>query len=275
MIRYHVYQIVNAQRQAAIDARHFRQVCSVLQQHFGNLRNLRLLDLGHGSRFNQLLLFHSLGGVQAVGLDLSRFSRRPSGFSALIAWQIYYRLLALHTGIRLKFDGLTMIQGNALQLPFLDSSIDCVISNAVFEHLPDIWQVAREMQRVLAPHGLVHIGLHLWTSLSGSHHPQIVAYPLQTKRWPPALAPWFHLRGLPPYDASQAPTYGYQEQYLNRYREQEYHDAIAAALTITDWQRFYREGEELLQPELLRALHGYSIDELTTRSLRIQAVKRS
>ena len=265
-----LYELRSAHRLAGLDARHFMQVDAKLRAHFGSLDGLRMLDLGHGSRFNQLLLFHSRG-VQIAGLDMERFPLRSPSAWGRMCQRVYYGLLQSYTAVRLQFRGLQVIQGDAQQLPLADQSLDCVISNAVFEHLPDVAQVLREVRRVLAPGGVAHIGLHLWTSPSGSHHPAIVDYPLRAERWPRELVPWFHLRELPPYDLRHAPTYGYQRQYLNRNREHDYRQAFEAALEVVEWQRFYREGEVLIQPEVLAALPDYSTDELTTRSLRVLA----
>lgn len=48
-------------------------------------------------------------------------------------------------------------QGSALELPFRDEAFTLVVSQEVFEHLPDPWQAAREAARTLAPGGRLYL----------------------------------------------------------------------------------------------------------------------
>jgi SAM-dependent methyltransferase len=43
------------------------------------------------------------------------------------------------------------------RLPYRDNVFDAIISQAVFEHVPRPWEVARELHRVLKPGGQIHI----------------------------------------------------------------------------------------------------------------------
>lgn len=45
---------------------------------------------------------------------------------------------------------------DAHQLPFADGTFDCVVAQAVLEHVADPWRCVEEMHRVLRPHGLVY-----------------------------------------------------------------------------------------------------------------------
>jgi SAM-dependent methyltransferase len=47
--------------------------------------------------------------------------------------------------------------GTAERLPFADGALACVVSQEVFEHLPDPWAAAREVHRVLRPGGLFYV----------------------------------------------------------------------------------------------------------------------
>lgn len=57
--------------------------------------------------------------------------------------------------------------GSAERLPFADGSLRVIVSQEVFEHLPDPWAAIREVRRVLAPGGL----LYLQTPFIIGYHP--------------------------------------------------------------------------------------------------------
>ena len=46
---------------------------------------------------------------------------------------------------------------SALELPFADDSFDVVVSQEVFEHLPDPWGALREVRRTLKPGGRLYL----------------------------------------------------------------------------------------------------------------------
>ncbi|MBI1353801.1 MAG: methyltransferase domain-containing protein [Acidobacteria bacterium] len=46
---------------------------------------------------------------------------------------------------------------SALELPFADDSFDVVVSQEVFEHLPDPWMALREVRRILKPGGRLYL----------------------------------------------------------------------------------------------------------------------
>jgi SAM-dependent methyltransferase len=69
--------------------------------------------------------------------------------------------------------------GTGPQLPFASGSVDLVVANHVFEHVEDPEQVAREVNRVLKPTGLLFAsvpdgfsfsdGLYRWCTGGGGH----------------------------------------------------------------------------------------------------------
>ncbi|MCB9383280.1 MAG: class I SAM-dependent methyltransferase [Bryobacterales bacterium] len=71
--------------------------------------------------------------------------------------------------LRLDIDpaGRPDCRGSAEQLPFADSSLRVIVSQEVFEHLPDPWTAIREVRRVLAPGG----ALYLQTPFIIGYHP--------------------------------------------------------------------------------------------------------
>ncbi|MBI3760133.1 MAG: class I SAM-dependent methyltransferase, partial [Deltaproteobacteria bacterium] len=89
----------------------------------------RTLDIGCGSS----VIIQSLNN--AVGMDVNtgklRFLRRF---------------------------GIPLVRGSAFDLPYKDSSFDCVISSQVIEHIPYEESLFSELQRVLTPGGMLIIG---------------------------------------------------------------------------------------------------------------------
>jgi SAM-dependent methyltransferase len=58
-----------------------------------------------------------------------------------------------------EFDGVQIIEANANDIPFEDDSFDIVISNATLEHDPFFWKSSSEMRRILAPGGVLMLGV--------------------------------------------------------------------------------------------------------------------
>ncbi|MFZ5627302.1 MAG: demethylmenaquinone methyltransferase [Bacillota bacterium] len=52
-------------------------------------------------------------------------------------------------------ENITLIQGNAMALPFADNTFDCVTVGWGLRNVPDLDQVLREMTRVVKPGGMV------------------------------------------------------------------------------------------------------------------------
>jgi len=48
------------------------------------------------------------------------------------------------------------IVADATELPFRDNSIDAVVSESLFEHVPDAYKVVNEIMRVVRPGGLIY-----------------------------------------------------------------------------------------------------------------------
>jgi SAM-dependent methyltransferase len=61
----------------------------------------------------------------------------------------------------------TRVIGDIHNLPFLDESVDCIISTGTFEHIEDPWLAAKEFYRLLKKGGRVYIG----TPFMQGYHP--------------------------------------------------------------------------------------------------------
>jgi SAM-dependent methyltransferase len=247
------------------------------------LNALRVLDLGCGANAPMTVLLHAAGcrvtGVDAflghrwgLGFRPSRYAEylREAGplktvrkmAGELVFDRTYFRELRALTRLPLTDRGLDL-QMMDVQSPTLPAeSYDAVHSNATWEHVADVRAATEMVARALTPGGIAYIEVHLFPSLSGGHDlPWIVP----GKTILGDVKPWQHLRD----PAWQAPV------FLNRLRERDYRAIFEStpALSIVDWRTEFTEGHELLSPEILRALPGYSRDELTKRSIIIVARK--
>jgi SAM-dependent methyltransferase len=61
--------------------------------------------------------------------------------------------------LRERFPGTRVVNGDAYTLPFLDQSVDCVLSVYCFEHLRRLPDCLKEIRRVLKPGGELLVGL--------------------------------------------------------------------------------------------------------------------
>ena len=237
---------------------------------------LRILDLGCGQRAPATLLFQ-LAGNQVTGIDLDVVTPGPGlgGFMKIAAANgyeralkttvrqmlfdpAYDRRLAELTGKRISRRGLDIRRLSATQLPFPDFTFDAVISNAVFEHLPNVRGAVDELTRVLKRGGICHIAIHLFPSLSGGHH---MGWAFPEQSIPAGVPPWDHLR------EKRFPAH----VYLNQLKESDYRREFEAEfrrLEILDWITTWTEGEALLTPEILAELEGqFTREDLLKREI--------
>jgi SAM-dependent methyltransferase len=105
-----------------------------------------------------------------------------------------------------RLPALRLLRMNASHMSFPDASFGFACSYSVFEHIDEPAAAMREVARVLAPGGVAYISLHLYTSHSGQHDPQIFA-----QGGAPQAPLWPHLR--PEFQNTITPS-----TYLNRLR---------------------------------------------------------
>ena len=63
----------------------------------------------------------------------------------------------------------TYVRASGMALPFADASVDICLSSNVAEHVPQPWQLGREMLRVTRPGGLAVLSYTVWLGPFGGH----------------------------------------------------------------------------------------------------------
>ena len=101
----------------------------------GDVRGLRVVDLGCGSGANTVLLAGR--GADVWGVDIS---------------EDLIRLAERRLAVNGRAGGAQFVIGSAHDLPFSNGSVDVLFGIAVLHHL-DLAQVSREVHRVLRPGG--------------------------------------------------------------------------------------------------------------------------
>ncbi|MDO8682982.1 MAG: class I SAM-dependent methyltransferase [Armatimonadota bacterium] len=246
-----------------------------LAEALGGLENKCVLDIGCGLSYPHVIIFQCIG-ADVVGIDIELL--KPNArFRCLmkIAMQHGVRR-ALRDGViacvfnpalaqeikRLmnankKIPPPDVREGDALNLDFADNSFNLIYSHAVYEHIPDIGRALDEAKRVLAPGGIIRLGIHLYPSLTGGHTGKVGKLGCN-------VPPWDHLR-----ERTFPPT-----SYLNELRENDYRKEIESKFDILKWIDCVREQDaELLTEDLERELaaKGYNRKELLTETLVVHA----
>jgi demethylmenaquinone methyltransferase / 2-methoxy-6-polyprenyl-1,4-benzoquinol methylase len=132
------YDFLNHFLSANVDRR-WRQICVEELGKRVKTVNPRILDVGCGTA-DLSLAFSRLGPV--IGCDFCH----PM-------LQIGAHKIALHN----RLPAISLLEADALALPFADASFDIVVSAFVLRNLADIDRGLREMRRVLRPGGLLGI----------------------------------------------------------------------------------------------------------------------
>jgi SAM-dependent methyltransferase len=266
------------------DADTFRSFVSCIESLSGRpIAKMAVLDLGCGLNAPMTVMLHA-AGARVTGVDstlgprwglgfkldrhlafakehgIARAARKLAGEIAFD--RLYFQRLAESSKLDLKDEGLDLRQLDVQKFGLSENAFDVIHSNATWEHIPDVSAANLTLARALKPGGLGYIEIHLFPSLSGGHDlPWIVP----GKTLMGDRVAWGHL--LDPN--WKAPV------YLNRLRERDYREAFekTPGLRIREWKVEYTEGEELVTPELLKKLPGYSKEELTKRSIIVVVQK--
>lgn len=266
-------------RYAADHCMWFARMQETLKPYLPDFKGIRALDLGCGLLAWQTIMLHSVG-AKATGVDMEyvRGDRRPDKYLKLLQtngaeravktafWdyafsQRYYDALQQCSPFPLNRIGLDLRQHTAERLPFDDNQFDLVASHEVFEHIADIPAAVGEIKRILKPGGIAYVNIHLFPSISGSHH---MAWKFPDEEPSETVPPWDHLR------QRQFPEH---PSWINEKRERDYRPIFESAFEILCWEASVYEGRALLTPEIKAELPDYSEDELLKKGVIIVARK--
>jgi len=273
-----LFNLGRTKNQAQHDYLIYKIIKNNIDNHIANsINNFNILDIGCGQRYPNVLLFSSFNN-HVEGIDLEILGKRfnvskyrnilkYNGFEKLFKVffrellfdNIYFKELEKLNG-KIFNNNFNLKYANAENLPYTDDRFDIIISNAAFEHIPNVSKAVSEIKRVLKKGGLCHIEIHLFPSLSGGHN---LRWAFPDKNPPKDIPPWDHLR------QNKYPTH----VYLNKLREKEYRNIFEKQLTILDWITEYTEGEKFITPEIATELNQYSREELLKRSVIVIARK--
>jgi len=125
------------------------------------LKGKTILDVGCGAA-GKTLFYASQGVKKIYGLELLE----------------KYRDEADNLAKKLELDHLfEFVPADATELPFEDNSIDTIIMNDSFEHIPDPEKALKEALRVLKPKGRVYINFPPYYHPFGAHLSDAIGMP--------------------------------------------------------------------------------------------------
>jgi SAM-dependent methyltransferase len=191
----------NMAEQAQFDCQNFKTAHDILCAYTGDIAGKTVLDIGCGRLYPQTLLFHSVGAVVTsidhayIGVNdpvclrywRSLIQGGLDGFGRDVLYTLlgknktYYQRLGSLMGFELSSQGLDIVQMAVENMSFPDNAFDIAIPNDAFEHIADVPKAISQVYRVLKKGAIIYIGIHLFASLSGGHHPDY----MNTDKIPP------------------------------------------------------------------------------------------
>lgn len=239
------------------------------------LSSARIFEIGFGAKPFRLVVMRSMG-MDAFGIDveipllranLPRLLQiyRRNGFERLaktlvraaISDRRDWSSLAAELerrGVPMRVEPWRMLIGDAAELDLPPKSIDVIIAEAVFEHVPrrPLQKLVAQMAGWLSPGGLALVRPDIFTGISGGH--LVEWFPFRVmKDEPKRSEPWEHLRKkrFPPNTT------------LNEMTRAEYRSLLRRHFIIEEEIVKYPDlGRKYLTGEVARDLTGYSEDEL-------------
>jgi SAM-dependent methyltransferase len=226
-------------------------------EFLSGLESPQILDLGNGLLRPQFAILKQ-AGYHVYGIDLANRPKKSMKKSLyVIARWLYNR----RSSIRMNSAAGSLVCGDVAKLPFRSGSFDLITSVAALEHFLEVPMVVDELARVLRPGGIVWVMIHLFSCPSGGHNVTLTQFPL--RKIPRGVDAWDHLRRRKlPFSVP-----------LNEWRRDQYLQAFGERFEILKHYCAFREGGELLSPEILAELSDYTAEELTCNSYIIVARK--
>jgi arsenite methyltransferase len=117
------------------DRRGYQAQSLIVERHIGRQEARRVLEIGCGRGFNLLNLARRNSDVAFVGVDLTPLHVRAARMAAR------------------RRRNLDIDEGDFHRLPYADESFDLVFSVEAICHAADVYQVMKEVRRVLRPGG--------------------------------------------------------------------------------------------------------------------------
>lgn len=254
----------------AVSLRHAEEMGARIAERLGRpLEGLDVLEIGPGQRGVERLWYARANRYVGIDIEVGDGASLVGGFlrdlrrsgttralktlgrRALGLDRAYTRELRRQLG----YDGPAprVVEMDAASMTFPDDCFDVVYSVSVFEHLPDVEAVTREVARVLRPGGVAAILTHIWTSDTGIHDPRLFGARAD-------LPFWAHLR---------AETSGLVAAncYLNKLRLDDYRAIFHSGFGAPDFLLFQAGPEARTALSELRAagaLADYTDEELLT-----------
>ena len=238
-----------------------------------DIETSRILDVGNGQNASQVVLFQA-DGAEVTGIDMEIPTYKMNlklllkvakinGFERAIKSLIrhllfdkkYYKDLKEQYQKHFDLNTLDCRLMNAAKMEFADNTFDFAYSTWVFEHVDNVSESLKEVNRVLKPGGLAWIGIHLFPSLSGGHNIEWI----DPENNPSDKVPvWDHLR------ENRFPI----NTYLNKLTLDQYREIFRNNIKIIE-EKLTFEGEKYLTEDLKNNLtaEDYNKDDLLTRTV--------
>ncbi len=235
----------------------------------------RILDVGPGEFLIQSRYFGLNNQVTAIDLDVIAETLSPRKCLEMFHYngaqrtaktiirkllgidRLYERVLREKLGVS-KLPKIEILRGDVCEMEFASGSFDMVYSRSVLHHIANPQDALSEIARVLKPHGVVFVDLHLYSSVNGSLDPRVTFGGADFELY------WAHLRSGVPF---------VEGAYLNKLRLSEWQKLFAdhwpgsqlKTIEVTD-SRARSQAAKLLSENAIR---GYSEEELLITTISV------